>query len=58
MGIFHKLFGKSAEPTVSAETKPQQNQTPSKKEDELLEQFSGIAIDKQLNFEEIIGKIE
>lgn len=57
MGFFDKLFGKSAEPTVSIETRPQQNQTPCKTEDELLERFGGIALDRQLNFGEIIGTI-
>jgi hypothetical protein len=55
MGFFDKLFGKSAEPPVSTETKPQQNQTPCKTEGELLERFGGIALDRQLNFGEIIG---
>jgi hypothetical protein len=55
MGFFDKLFGKSAEPPVSTETKPQQNQTPCKTEEELLERFGGIALDRQLNFGEIIG---
>lgn len=57
MGFFDKLFGKSAEPTVTTETKPQQNQTPCKTEEELLERFGGIALDRQLNFGEIIGTI-
>ncbi len=54
MGLFDKLFGKTTEPTGSANTKPQQNLPPCKTEKEFLERFGGIVLDRQLTFGEII----
>ena len=53
MGLFNKLFGKSQE-------SPTENQTPldlgpCKTEQELIERYSGIAFDKQIDLGEVIG---
>lgn len=55
MGLFNKLFGQS-DKSKPADTQPQQQeQTPCKTEQELLERYSGIALDKQIDFGEVIG---
>jgi hypothetical protein len=55
MGLFDKLFKKTDEPTTPVESKPQQNLTPCKTLEELLERYGGIAFDKQLDFADVIG---
>lgn len=55
MELFNKLFGQS-DKSIPAGTQPQQKeQTPCKTEQELLERYSGIALDKQIDFGEVIG---
>lgn len=55
MRFLNKLFGQSNKREQSHETKPQQNLTPCKTEQELIERFGGIAFDKQIDLGEVIG---
>jgi len=55
MGLFDKLFKKTDEPISSDDSKSQQNVTPCKTLEELLERYGGIAFDKQLDFADVIG---
>ena len=55
MGFLNKLFGQGDKTEQPNETKPQQNLTPCKTEQELIERFGGNSFDKQLDFGEIIG---
>lgn len=55
MGLFDKLFKKADEPTEPAKVNQQQNLTPCKTLEELLERYGGIAFDKQIDFSEVIG---
>lgn len=55
MGLFGKLFKKADEPNEPAKINQQQNLTPCKTLDELLERYGGIAFDKQIDFSEVIG---
>jgi hypothetical protein len=56
MGLFSKLFGQSDKPTPTDISKTQVNTTPCKTEQEFIERYGGIALDKQLDFGEVIGK--
>jgi hypothetical protein len=57
MGFFSKLFGQSdkTEPINEPQLEQQLNLPPSKTEQALLERYGGIALDKQLDFADIIG---
>ena len=55
MGFFNKFFGQNDKIEQTSETQPQQYLTPCKTEQELIERYGGIAMDKQLNFGEFIG---
>jgi hypothetical protein len=57
MGLFSKLFGQSKKPAQVNEPQleAEQNLDDCKTEQALLEQFGGIALDKQLDFADIIG---
>jgi hypothetical protein len=55
MGLFSKLFGQSDKSTPADISKPQTNTTPCKTEQELIERYGGIALEKQLDFGEVIG---
>jgi hypothetical protein len=55
MGLFSKLFGQSAKSTPADISNPQTNTTPCKTKQELIERYGGIALDKQLDFGEVIG---
>lgn len=50
-----KLFGHSDKKTPSDEPKLQQNLAPCKTEQELIERYGGIVLEKQLDFGEYIG---
>ena len=56
MGLFSKLFGQPDKSTPADISKPQVNTIPCKTEQELIERYGGIALDKQLDFGEVIGK--
>lgn len=55
MGLFSKLFGQSDKSTTT-DQQTEQELAPCKTEQELLERYGGIALDKQLDFGEIIGE--
>lgn len=55
MGLFNKLFGQSEKSSPAGTPPPQQAQTPCKTVQELLERYGGIALDKQIDFGEVIG---
>ncbi|MCD1116960.1 DUF6882 domain-containing protein [Chryseobacterium turcicum] len=55
MGFFNKIFGQNDKTEQTNETRPQQNLTPCKTEQELIERYGGIAMDKQLSFGDFIG---
>jgi hypothetical protein len=55
MGIFSKLFGQSDKSTPADTPSTQLNTTPCKSEQELIERYGGIALEKQLDFGDIIG---
>ena len=55
MGLFDKLFKKTDETIQFAKVDQQQNLTPCKTLEELLERYGGIALDKQIDFSEVIG---
>jgi hypothetical protein len=55
MGLFNKLFGQSDKPTTDKTQLQQQELIPCKTEQELIERYGGIALDKQLDFGEVIG---
>ena len=55
MGLFDKLFKKTDETIEFAKVNQQQNLTPCKTLEELLERYGGIALDKQIDFSEVIG---
>lgn len=52
MGLFGNFFEKGGK---TEQSNPQQNLTPCKSEQELLEQFGGFAFDKQVDLGEVIG---
>jgi hypothetical protein len=57
MGLFSKLFGNSEaiQKINEPQLEQQLNLPPCKTEQELLERYGGIALDKQLDFTDIIG---
>jgi hypothetical protein len=55
MGLLGKLFGQSNKQPPNKIQSPQQELTPCKTEQELIERYGGIAFDKQLAFGEVIG---
>lgn len=55
MGLFNELFGQSKPVAPTNTQPPQQEQPPCKTEQELIERYSGIAFDRQIDFEEVIG---
>ncbi|MDA3613810.1 DUF6882 domain-containing protein [Polluticaenibacter yanchengensis] len=55
MGIFSKLFTKSDKAIPDGNQELQPKETPCKTEQELIERYGGIALDKQIDFGEIIG---
>jgi hypothetical protein len=55
MGLFSKLFGQSDKSAPADNQTAQQEPTPCKTKQELLERFGGIALDKQIDFGEVIG---
>jgi hypothetical protein len=56
MGIFNKVFGQSEKTKLANESQPQQNLAPCGTEQELIERYGGIVMDKQLDFGDLIGK--
>ncbi|MBB6005211.1 DUF6882 domain-containing protein [Arcicella rosea] len=54
MGLLKKLFGQS-EKSTPTDNQSQQALTPCKTEEELLERYGGIALDKQIDFGTVIG---
>lgn len=55
MGIFDKLFGQSGKNTAADNQPQQQIEAPCKTEQELLERYSAIAFDKQIDLGDRIG---
>jgi hypothetical protein len=55
MGFLNKLFGQGGKTEQPKVTKSQQNLTPCKTEQELIERFGGYGFDKQLDLGEAIG---
>ncbi len=55
MGIFSKLFAKSDKAIPDGNQELHPKETPCKTEQELIERYGGIALDKQIDFGEIIG---
>ena len=55
MGFFNKLFGNETEANQPKETNVQQHTSPCKTEQELLERYGGIGLEKQLDFADVIG---
>lgn len=55
MSLFGKLFGRSNKSTPADEAMSFQDATPCSTVEELLERYGGIALDKQLNFGDVIG---
>lgn len=55
MGFFNKIFGQNDKNEQINETRPQQNLTPCKTKQELIERYGGIIMDRQLNFGDFIG---
>ncbi len=55
MGLLKKLFGQGDKKEQPNEIKPQQNLTPCKTEQELIERFGGNSFDKQIDLGEVIG---
>ncbi len=58
MGFFDKLFGKSKKMNVDKSVAGSHHQQPCKTEDELLEKYGGIALEKQLDLGEFIGEYD
>lgn len=58
MGLFDKFLGHSDKKTFSDEPKSQLNLVPCKTEQELIERYGGIVLDKQLDFGEYIGTVD
>ena len=56
MGFLNKLFGQGDKTEQPNETKTQQNLTPCKTEQELIERFGGNSFDKQIDLGEVIGE--
>jgi hypothetical protein len=54
MGFFNKIFGQSNK--TEQQNIVQENLTPLKSEQELIERFGGIVFDKQLDFGDLIGE--
>ena len=55
MGLFSNFFGQSNKSVLSDTAMPQTNMAPCKTQQELIERYGGIALDKQLAFGEAIG---
>lgn len=55
MGFFNKLFGNTEKETTNKTMLSAQLSLPCKTEEELLEKFAGIALEKQFDFAELIG---
>ncbi|MDR2234945.1 MAG: hypothetical protein LBE92_02370 [Chryseobacterium sp.] len=55
MGLFNKIFGQSDQQKPETNQQQQPEQKPCKTEQELLEHYGGIALDKQMDFGEVIG---
>lgn len=55
MGLFDNFFGQSDKSTSTDEPQSQPNLTPCRTEQELIERYGGIVLDKQLDFGEYIG---
>ena len=55
MGFLNKIFGQSDKSKELNKTKTEQKLTTFKTEQELIERYGGIVLDKQLDFGELIG---
>lgn len=55
MGLFDKFLGQSDKSKSSDDLQPQPDLTPCRTEQELIERYGGIVLDKQLDFGEYIG---
>mgnify|MGYP000895440048 CR=1 FL=1 len=55
MGIFNKMFGQKENNDQSNEINPEQHLINCKTEEELIQRFGGIALEKQIDFGEYIG---
>lgn len=55
MGLLDKLFGKTNQPAADNTLAIPAYETPCKTEEELLERYAGIALEKQLDFGDVVG---
>lgn len=55
MGFFDKIFGQNKKTEQNNEIQPQQNLIPCKSEQELIERYGAIVMDRQLSFGDYIG---